>query len=307
MDIREYSYVLTIVKCGSISEAARTLYITQPALSIYLHSLENRLGMKLFAKTKNGLVLTDVGRQYVEYAEKIVALDNELERKLQEIRNLDCGEVVLGVTKTRGSSVLSYLLPMFAEKYPGITVKIIEKTSHELEEMILSHQIDLAITNHSAKTPGIQHEMLTQHYVVVTIPKDNPVCHLATAHPDTPYPWIDIRALRQESFILLRKEQKMRQIADNLFQNAGFQPYIRWEISNATTAYKLSSQGLGLSFITSSYCMQHEDSRLCWFSVGEPPIVYNITAAYAADFQLSHAASAMLKTIKELFMSEDSL
>ena len=70
---RDIDYVIAVAECGSISQAAEVLYISQPSLSRYLSSLENELGVALFIRTIDGTELTEAGKLYVEYAKEIGA------------------------------------------------------------------------------------------------------------------------------------------------------------------------------------------------------------------------------------------
>lgn len=78
MDIREFSYILAIVEHGSFTKAANSLYISQPSLSLYIKNMERRLGFAFFNRTNRKLVLTEEGRVYVEYARKIMELNNDM-------------------------------------------------------------------------------------------------------------------------------------------------------------------------------------------------------------------------------------
>ena len=301
MDIKEYRYILAIFKGGSISEASRQLYISQPSLSIYLHALEERIGTKLFLKVRGNLQLTDAGKRYIEYAEKIAALDDALGRELQEIKNVTSGEVVLGVTATRGMRLLQVLLPAFKEKYPGITVKIVEGYSANLEDMVRTSKVDIAVLNHSFTQDDLDYTVLSSEEIVVVIPADYDVNKMAQHRKSGELPWIDIAHLGQQPFILLHKEQRMRQIVDGLFQNANIQPPILWELSSATTAFQLSASGLGLSVVTSTYPNVTKDPRVNAYSIGTPPLRTNVVAAYADKSRLSNAALAMLDMIMQSY------
>ena len=301
MDIKEYSYVLSVVENGSISEAAKALYISQPALSIYLRNLEERIGGKLFYKSGGTLYLTDIGKRYYECAKKIVALDRTLERDLLELKNRESGEVVLGVPATRGVRFLYQVLPVFRDQYPGIRVKIQEGTSVRIEAMAHDRQVDIAVLHYPFKEYQLDYTVLGKEEIGVIIPQDNPVCEKGQSRPDCSFPWMDMSELRSEEFILFRKGQRMRQAADYIFETAGYEPKILWELSNATSIYRLSSSGMGPTILPLEFCASHGAHGVQMFSVGESPLYYNVVAAYASREQLSYSAQALLQVIQSVY------
>lgn len=301
MDVKEYSYVLQVAQSGSISEAARKLHIAQPSLSIYLRSLEDRLGVRLFYKVKNRLALTAAGQRYVDYAQRIVTLDNALEREIQEIKSISRGEVILGVTATRGMKLLELVLPEFTDQYPNIKVTIKEGHSSALEKMLLSHEIDIAVMHHPFLSDDLDYTVLSTEHIIVIVPAHLAVNEYAIYEESEALPWIDISHFADEPFILLRKEQRMRQIIDRIFEQAGISPPVRWELSNATTAYRLSVAGLGSTVVADTFFSPAIDPAVRAYRIGSPAVTNSVVVAYHQKEYLSHAANAMLKTIVELY------
>ena len=81
MDLREQKYVCALAECGNLTRAAEKLYISQPALSIYINNLENSLGVKLFERIGKRFVLTYAGERYVEAAQKMLDLKEHLDKE----------------------------------------------------------------------------------------------------------------------------------------------------------------------------------------------------------------------------------
>ena len=77
MDLREQKYVCTLAELGNLTRAAERLYISQPALSIYITNLEKNLGIPLFDRSGKKFTLTYAGEQYVEKAKKMLELERE--------------------------------------------------------------------------------------------------------------------------------------------------------------------------------------------------------------------------------------
>lgn len=300
MDIKEYMYVATIVEAGGMSAAAKKLHMSQPALSIFISSLEDRLGEKIFARQKNKLFLTGFGERYVEYARQIIALDSSLSRELEEWKNLTRGEVVLGITETRGMNLLQYQLPEFRRRYPDIKIRLIEGHSDSLERMLQERIIDIAVLSQTEPSAQFESTLLAREDLLLALPESNEACGKAVTL-ENGKAWMDIRNLRDESFILLHKEQRVRKLTDSLFEKAGYEPRILWEMASAETALRLVMSGMGACFLTSTYEFINSLPSIRAYCVGEPPVSCNIVAAYLSEASLSKAARAMLDVIIDTY------
>ena len=145
MEYRDFEYVLTIYQEKSLSKAAEKLYITQPALSIFLTRLETQLQTRLFERTKRGLVPTYAGQKYIEFARQSIALGRSFDQELCEIQAERKGILRLGTSPHIGSIVLPEVLFSFQNRYPNIQLAITEGTSLTLEMLIDNNELDLAL------------------------------------------------------------------------------------------------------------------------------------------------------------------
>jgi DNA-binding transcriptional LysR family regulator len=304
MDVKEYKYILSVITQGGISEAARTLHISQPSLSAYIKNLENKAGIIFFHKVDGIMHLTSAGKLYLDYAQKIVDLDEALSLELMKIQNLDSGEVNLGITATRGTLFLHRLLPVLKRRYPGILIRLTECSSGvQLEELVRRRQVDFGFLTYPFIKHQLSYEELFTEDMVVTIPASDPVCRRAKRIPGKDFPWIDLQYLRDREFILHKKGQRLRQAADELFAQANLEPRILWETASAITAYNLSAANMGLAITSSAYCLVQNSPQLRFFSLGSPPLVYKTILAYVSRETLSNSALAVIGEVKKFFAS----
>ena len=82
MNLKKLKYIVTIAELRSISKAANELFISQPSLSSILSNLEKELGVTLFNRSTSHLSLTYAGEKYVETANKILSLENNLKKRV---------------------------------------------------------------------------------------------------------------------------------------------------------------------------------------------------------------------------------
>ena len=93
MDLKEQKYVCTLAECKSLTRASERLYISQPALSLYINNVEKILGARLFERNGRKFELTWLGKQYVEKASQML----ELERQFEAVRRQTDREDAVGV------------------------------------------------------------------------------------------------------------------------------------------------------------------------------------------------------------------
>ena len=101
MNLKQAYYIKTIAQCGSITTAAKKLFVSQPSLSQMLRQLEQEIGLPIFDRSTSPLRLTYAGEKYLYAAERILAVNSELESQLREIRHEHSGRLRLGISVTR--------------------------------------------------------------------------------------------------------------------------------------------------------------------------------------------------------------
>lgn len=125
MNLKEQEYVCALAENGTITAAAKELFISQPALSIYINNLEKSLGVRLFERVGKQFILTYAGEQYVEKAKLILQLSHELDEKLKDITGNYSGRIRIGVQLAPGDRI-------FAPCYWPLTKRISRSGSDPL-------------------------------------------------------------------------------------------------------------------------------------------------------------------------------
>ena len=304
MNQRDCELVLTIAREKSISRAAAKLYMSQPALSLFLTRLEAQLGAKLFVRNANGLKPTYAGECYIRTAEKILKLCNDFEVELCSISALHKGKIQVGVTVHLGSYVFPMLLPRYKEYYPNIEVQITESRSADLERALAHNDLDIALMHMPFSSVEADYEIIARDPYVVVIAQDSPLA--AHIYEKDGKPYIDPRLLADEKYILAYPSQRVRQVTDRILAKAGITPDITFMTSSVETAMRVASVGLGITLMPQSYislftcpvtpyfCHPEEEYEAWWTFV----------AAYPKDSELSGPAAQMVKILRELYRQE---
>ena len=102
MDFKQITYIIKVAECRNITKAARELYISQPSLSQLISKAEEELGIRIFDRNTNPLTLTYAGKRYIEEAKKIIDINENIKKELQDIAGCQKGLIVLGIPRKRG-------------------------------------------------------------------------------------------------------------------------------------------------------------------------------------------------------------
>ena len=136
--------MLTVLKEGSITAAAKKLYISQPSLSQMIKLVENTLGTPIFNRTTDPITLTYAGEKYIEAAKKILTINANLIKEIDEINHEEHGTIKLGIPVQRAMQVMPYVLPRFHARYPHVKLDVRESGSATTEAAVLDGTVDLA-------------------------------------------------------------------------------------------------------------------------------------------------------------------
>lgn len=309
MTSKELLYVKTVADEKSISQAAKKLFMAQPSLSQSIQRIEESLGTQLFNRANNGLTLTYAGERYYHMASQILKMYEDFEIEISDINNLKTGRIHLGITNHLGTLTLSRVLPRFRSVCSHVELIIAEENSATLEQLLLSGELDFAIM-HAPKAnnqPQINYDIMTKDPFVIAIAPGHPLVEKAKVTEGYPYPVLDIRLLKHETFLMLHPQQRIRQVTDAVLAKAGItQPRIGITLRNYETAQLLAAQGLGITLVPLQYSQIAPSEYL--------PTLLSIDEKYDASWDmsiaslknnfLSKADQMFIQMVKEEFGSE---
>ncbi len=134
MTLRHLNRFIKVYDLGSMTAAAKALFISQPTVSQAIYELENYYGLKLFDRLAKRLFITDKGTQLLSYARHITDLVTEME---QAMKNPDQhGIIKVGASLTIASYLLPTLVSAFSKQYPLIQIQAITKNTQDIEELL---------------------------------------------------------------------------------------------------------------------------------------------------------------------------
>ena len=164
---------ITAAELEILTDAAKKLYVSQPAISQAIRKLEEELNVKLFIRNKrSSLKLTDAGRDILALAYKMADLENKLYQRAYEENHLMGGMIRIASVPLGVSLILSHVLPIFKKQFPEVQVELLEGSPFEVKNMVLNFQADIGIT--TSPYLGLSHRLLMIDHMV-SISRDKAV------------------------------------------------------------------------------------------------------------------------------------
>lgn len=237
LDLRRLRYVHAIAQNGSLTRAAETLGVAQPALSHHLSELENHFGTLLFHRTPRGMVPTDVGRILAAQAASILRSVEDADAAVRNGVASLAGAVTLGLLNTVALTLAVPLFKRCSDRYPHIRLSIYEGTSQTLEEAMQRQELDLSI-NLSEANKGPARLLATERLVMAS-PRG-----FEDGEGD-----ITLREALLRPLILPPREHVIRKLVEWAALQQDLQLDIRYELAGGWTLKKLVEEGLGHTII----------------------------------------------------------
>ena len=235
MNMKQALYFKTIAQYGTITAAAKQLYISQPSLSQTLRQIEDEVGTPLFDRSTSPFHLTYAGERYLKAVEAMLDIETRLKEEIESIRRDDGGRLRLGISVTRAMQVLPDVIPIFTKSYPNVTIELTEAASASLEGLLQKGQIDLALAALEANEANIAYELIEKESIGILAGKDS---HLAQLVPSgTP---ISLEMVEKEAFVSLDTSHSSRIIQDRLFRRYNIRPKILLETSSLEVARRVA-------------------------------------------------------------------
>ena len=224
MNEKHMQYVLTVLKEGSFTSAAKKLYVSQPSLSQIIKTAESNLGAPIFNRSTDPITLTPAGQLYVEAARQVTTISTNLVKQVEELSNEEFGKIRLGISVQRGMELLPELYPRFKKRFPHVEIELHEQGSATMEKSVLEGAVGIALLTTFPKHADLYYDLIQEEQLVLIVNRD---CALAKRiRPGTP---IDIIEAKDETFVSSRPGHSVRSIQDALFITRDMKPKIDLE------------------------------------------------------------------------------
>ncbi len=309
----ELDYVYEVYKVKSFSQAAKNMFISQPALSASIKKVETKLGITIFDRGSQPIALTEEGRVYIESAEKIMAVRKELMSQLNDMSDLKSGHITVSGENYISSFIYPKIIIEFMEKYHGIEIEMVESNSHDLQNQLLEENVDLLIDYKFDQTLYDSYPIVDEH-VLLCVPKHLPIndrladCQLTAKdiksgkHLKNGCTGISISEFADETFVILKKGNYSHKHSMELCAEAGFIPDVKISPDQLITSYNMSRAGMGISFIPDLLVYSSPESGRCvFYKLTEANSTRKLCLGFKKNRYMSRAVKAFIDTALEVY------
>ncbi len=299
---KNLEYIIKVAEYGNINKAAQKLYITPSALSKYIITKEKELGVKLFDRSGKKFKLTYAGEKYVDWAKKIIHMQNSMNRELESIAEDKIGIMHFGFQLMQSKAIFSSIIPEFKKVYEAIDIVLESTYSTNLLKMVEDGLIDFALTSHHKKDEGFVYSKVSEIEIVVVVPKGHQVIKSAIYKKGFKYPWIDIKQLKSETFVGLYEDQEPRRVMDTVFQDNDMSPKISMQVhtTELTLLSVANNFGVTIAYDQPAKSDDYKD-QVELLSFGSHPIKRDISIIHKTDYSPSRYVALFFDICKNHF------
>lgn len=242
MDFKQIEAFINVAKFKSFSKAANSSFLSQPAISSHIASLEKELSVQLFDRTSKEVLLTPAGESFLKYALDIL---NTRDKAIYNILNFNetvNGKLKLAASTTPCNTILPWLIKKFYNLYPEVSFDVTEQSSGEIIEDIIKFDCELGLVGELVNDEKIKSYKLIEDDIVVI---SSPLLNV----PDL----LSAKDLFNYKFILREEGSATRKTFEYALRKAGFDSCeidVHFEVNNLDTLFQFVKSGLGISVVS---------------------------------------------------------
>mgnify|MGYP001222990478 FL=1 len=241
MNISQLETMLTIAKTLSFRKAGEMLNLTQPAVSAQIKSLEDEFKTVLVDRN-HPVALTDRGQIFLEHAERILAIVEELKQKLSDLEDNPQGRIVLGTTTSIAIQILPRVLSYFQNQFPLIKTSIQSMPSSQVLASVENGTVDIGISYLTERSPHVETSVLYYDTFELVV---------APEHPLASKEQVTVPMLRDVPLILLSPDTQGRRFVDRIFREHNLPPPSpALELSSSEEVKRMVELNLGAAFVS---------------------------------------------------------
>ena len=236
---RNMQIFLEVCRCNcNMTKAAQNLYLSQPAVTIVIHELEESFGVPLFDRIGRRCYLTEAGKDFMQYCEQMESLLKDMQYHMFNWE--EQGVFRIGASMTVGSTVFPLYLKSFLALMPNVKVKAVIHPSRQLVQKVLSRELDMALIETPLNASGINAKVFHSDKIDLICPAVPPYKNGLTILPEE---------LPNYPLLLRERGSGCRDILESILkqENIHIEPFL--ESSTANALINAVIMGLGISFI----------------------------------------------------------
>ncbi|WP_345241798.1 LysR family transcriptional regulator [Pontibacillus salipaludis] len=236
-----FKVFITVVEQKGFSKAAESLYMTQPAVSQYIKSLESKMGVQLLDRTYKRIVPTKAGEIVYEHAKQIIGHQDTMHHLIHELFNEPKGELSIGASYTFGEYVLPRIIAKMRKEYPSIHPRINIGNTQDIAKQVANMELDIGIVEGDVDEPSIDTRPFAEDEMKIVASNDHPLAQ--KEH-------VSLRDVEEAIWITREIGSGTREATERMFHNLSISPRERMEFGSTQIIKESVEAGLGVTFLS---------------------------------------------------------
>jgi DNA-binding transcriptional LysR family regulator len=243
MDTRQLQAFCAVVEKKSFSQAAEQLGVTQPAVSLQVRALEQRLGQSLLDRSGRRVEPTEAGRRLYRSAQRMLALEEQLLDEVSADNGRLTGTLAIGASTGPGAHLVPLLLCEFQSDHPELHVALSIWDTQTVIDRVVDRQLELGVVGALRRHRSLEFEPLVRDEIVLAVPPGH----------DAAGGTISLDELKEETLIVMQEGAGVRQVVEEELRRAGLrlrgvEP--RLELGLQESIKSAVAAGYGVAFIS---------------------------------------------------------
>lgn len=286
MDIRQIKTFISVANHLNFTKASEEMYMTQPSISKIIKSLEDELDTQLFYRTPS-VRLTDAGKELYAQSINLIALLENIPLEIQNLTNLNKGEIRIGIPPIMGSSFFPRVIGEFKALYPNIQIKLLEAGSKVIEEKLEKGEIEIGvICSYPEDKESYNMFKYVKSPLMVGVNIKNPLADRTI---------IKFKELSSESFILFQEDFSLYDLIIGRCMDNGFEPNIICNSSQRDFIVEMVASNLGITFLPEITSSTINRTDVKFIPLEVPNIYLNLLVVWRKDRYISYASREWLR------------
>ena len=261
----------------SFTKAAEQVFMTQPAVTFQVKQLEEYFNTRLFDRSRGKIALTLAGQLVLEYAERILGLSDELEKRVGELTGAISGPLLIGASTTIAEFILPRVLGEFKACHPQVQTHMTVANSETIVNRVANHTIDLGLIESPSHLPSVHIEVCCDDELVMICA---PNYKLAAQKVVTP------QLIAGEPYISRESGSGTRDFADNYFRQSGIAPEgfnIVMELGSPEAVKGVVETGIGIAIMSRATVAKELELGTLVAIPLEPCLIRTLSLVYPSE------------------------
>ena len=286
---RQIDAFRTVMQAGTVTEAARMLDVSQPAVSRLILDLEDQVGFKLFRRAGRSLVPTVEARLLVDEVRRAIAGLERIKEAAEAIRTFRHARFGIITGPTFSTMIVPGLMGRFAQRCPEAAITLEVQAFDDAVEWMVTQDFEFGIIPGNIETPLLRSLPLLDRAAMCIVPEGHPLAARDILHPQD---------MEGQSFVSYRSGSRFRFMVDEVFKEAGVERRLQYEARTTDSICRLVAEGLGIAIIGTIEAPLHS-LRGCALVSFAPELPFSAKLIWSDQRPLPAVAQEFLAMITE--------